>query len=665
MNSFDIFGNPQEEARVTDVAPGEISWNAQLDGIGEEIADESTPKRPFFGLIGTGILVIALLAVQCYKLQVSNAASYVAQAAKNTVRQVNLAPDRGLIVDDKGAVLAQNSQTLALAINPLTLPAKKTDRQSVYAMLKSKAGLSDDDIKMIEDKRTKTSEIFPVKTDFSKEQGLLYTEWFAETPGVVMQESPARLYASVPSLGQLLGYTGTATQADISAGKGGNEQVGKSGLEAFYDTALAGKAGTQQAEVNAQGQIVRRIVGNGDQAPVTGSTLKLSLDTNLQNIVATALKNEIARRTAKFGASPNLGASAVVLNPSNGEVLAMVSLPDYDANAFSGGISATEYKTLLSDPGNPLLNRTIQGQYPPGSTVKPFVGAAGLQNGNISANTSWTTPCAFQVSGSNFPDWTCHHSTYASNVGQAIADSNDVFFYALAGGYSGAPFTGLGIETMNAYLSKFGLGSKTGIDLPSEAGGLLASNTWKLQNHGEKWFIGDTYHSGIGQGYTLTTPLQMAVGTAAIANGGTTYSPHLADSYIAADGSSTKLPVQILNQGFLSASTIKTIQDGMRQTVVSGSGRPLSTLSVTSAGKTGTAQFGPNNSQTHAWYTGYAPAENPQIAYAIMIEGGGESFYSSVPVAEEILRGYFNEPLLPGQKLSANTEVPADFTGEH
>jgi penicillin-binding protein 2 len=222
----------------------------------------------------------------------------------------------------------------------------------------------------------------------------------------------------------------------------------------------------------------------------------------------------------------------------------------------------------------------------------------------------------------------------------------------------------LGIDRLASYFQQFGLGQKTGVDLPGEVSGLVPTPTWKQGQYTEKWFIGDTYHTSIGQGYLLVTPLQLANAIAAIANGGTVWHPSLAAALVdPITGVETPLAHTSTTQQVIDAKNLKVVREGMRETVLTGSGRPLNTLKVTSAGKTGTAQFG-NQGLLNAWYTGFAPYENPQYAFAVLIEGGGESFYSSVPVTEEILRGIFNEPLEPGKELSAHTNVPAEFTGE-
>jgi penicillin-binding protein 2 len=652
MNSFDLFGNPtQESAHARNDKGEELSYSQGMEAIGDEISDGTTPKRPLTGIVIALIVAVGVLAAQAYRLQVSNASVNRALAEGNSVRLLTVSADRGLIVDANGTTLAQNTRKLALGINPQTLPVKKSNREFVYATLQAKAGLSNADIAAIEDFRNKSPEVFAIKTNLTKD----------ESPGVVLQELPIRNYTDGASLGQILGYVGRPDQTAVDAGDAPNSQIGRAGIEKQYETILEGQVGVQHAEVNAAGEVVRLVPDPANAEPKTGQTLKLSIDSKLQEVVATALKNELDRRTAKLGPMPKLGASAVVINPTTGAIKAMVSLPDYKASLFADGISGADYQKLLDDPGSPLLNRAIQGAYAPGSTIKPLVASVGLENGVITANTQMNTPAAITIGASVFPDWKTHGQT---NTRKAIAESNNIFFYAVGGGWSERNFIGLGIDRLSAGLESFGLGAKTGIDIPGEVSGLIPTPEWKLATQKEKWFIGDTYHSSIGQGYDLTTPLQMALSVSAIANGGTLWKPSIAWSTVnPITGVETELPHSAIASNFISSDNLQTVREGMRETVLSGSGRPLNQLQVTSAGKTGTAQVG-TQGQLNAWYTGFAPYDHPTLAFAILIEGGGESFYSSVPVAEEILRGAFNEPLQPGQKLFANTDVPADYAGE-
>ncbi len=666
MNSFDLFGNPtgsdQRAERSDDTA---TEYSTPLDGIEGDVEEVRQP-RSFSGLALTGCIIATVIGVQCYLLQVKGAQFNRAKAEGNTVRFLSIPADRGLIEDANGTILTQNSSHMALAINPQTLPSNQAQREAVYALLKQKAGIDDATITFIEKSRKTSPDSFPIKINLSKQDQLLYTEWFASTPGVVLQETPTRLYTAFPSEGQLIGYVGTASTQDVTDGHSPNEQVGKTGLEKQYNDALSGTPGKQQAEVNAQGEIVRIVASSADQDAQPGKTLKLNINLKLQNILYTALSNELARRDIKFGPEPTLGLSGVIMDPNTGAVLAMVSLPDYNSQQFADGISTADYNALLNAPGNPLLNRTIQGQFPSGSTIKPFVGAAALQAGTITRDFSWVTPCAINVGSFNFPDWTCHHTAYSSTVATAIKDSNDVFFYAIGGGYAPANIKGLGINTMNQYLALFGFGSKSNVDLPSESSGLLADDTWKRKNIGEPWYLGDTYHASIGQGYFLTTPLQLAAATSAIANGGTLYKPQIAQGYVdPKTGKEDLIPPTVVRSGFIDPANVQEIQQGMRDVVLTGSGRPLNTLQVQSAGKTGSAQVGIHNQAYDTSYVGYAPYDKPQIVWSVILEGDDESYHSSVPVSEEILRAYFNEPLAPGQQLSSSLNLSADFRGEH
>jgi penicillin-binding protein 2 len=660
MSSFDLFGNPQKKSGLVDKKNkySEPDFSFEVSETEEVVENGPPPTRNFTGLSFFILLSLTILGIQCFRLQIEQGQANQALAEGNSLRIITQQANRGLIVDANNDIIAQNTEQTALGIDPETLPSNLSAREAIYSKLQQKAGISSSMITFIESNRLKTPDIFAIKTNLTHDESLLYQEWFNHIPGVIMMSVPVRTYATLPSLGQLIGYVGQATASDVIAGVSPDQQVGRAGLEKVYNNILSGTPGKQKAEVNAYGQIVNSYPISPNDAPKNGDTLKLSLDPKLQNIVATALENGIAKRDAQYPNTKDYGASAVVLDPSNGAILAMVSLPDYNPNLFSQGISQADYSKLLNDPSNPLLNRAIQGQYPSGSVIKPLIAAGALQSGVITPNTQFNTQNPIVIGPYVFPDWTTHG---ISDVRKAIAQSNDIFFYSIGGGNPKIGITGMGIDSMNKYLSAFGLGKPLGVDLPGEVGGLLGNNAWKEQTFNQPWYVGDTYHSAIGQGYTLVTPLQMAASTAAVVNGGTLYQPQLAWSTIdPITGKETLLPHTILNKNFISAANMQVVREGMRDTVTMGSAQPLKTLTVTSAGKTGTAEFGTQN-LTHAWYTGFAPYDNPKIVFSILIEAGGDSFYSSEPVAEEILRNYFNDPLAPGQQL--NSASPASNPG--
>jgi penicillin-binding protein 2 len=316
----------------------------------------------------------------------------------------------------------------------------------------------------------------------------------------------------------------------------------------------------------------------------------------------------------------------------------MVSVPYYDNNIFEGEVDSAEYSRLLQDPSLPLLNRATMGTYPPGSIIKIVTAAAGLQEGIITKNTSIETPQEIVIGEWKFPDWKYH--TGVSNVTRAIAESNNIFFYAVGGGWD--KIKGLGPDILGNYLSAFGFGAKSGVDLPSEASGLVPGPEWKESYKGEKWYLGDTYHVAIGQGDLLVTPLQMVKALSAVANGGRLLTPQLVNEVTNAEGEVIKnYSTKVERDNFISAEHISTVQQGMREAVVYGSGRILSDLPVSSAAKTGTAQFF-NNQKTHAWFECYAPYENPEIALVVLVEGGGGGYEVASPIAHEILQWYFS-----------------------
>jgi penicillin-binding protein 2 len=318
----------------------------------------------------------------------------------------------------------------------------------------------------------------------------------------------------------------------------------------------------------------------------------------------------------------------VALNPKTGEIYALVSLPSYDNNLFAQGIETDAFADLVEDKDQPLFFRAISGEFPSGSTFKPFVAYAALADRVVSEHTSFVSTGGLRVSDWFFPDWKAggHGVT---DVRKAISESVNTFFYIVGGGFD--EFTGLGIERMMRSAEQFGFGRSTGIDLPGEASGFLPSKKWKEETKGERWYVGDTYHLAIGQGDFLTTPLQMAHATGIIANDGMRVAPHVIASEAQYTGE------QILD---LDSYSLSVVKQGMRQTVTSGSARSLAALPFSVAGKTGTAQAS-GNERFHSWFTGFASYEDPEIAIAVLVEEGGESTEAAVPLARELLYWWF------------------------
>jgi penicillin-binding protein 2 len=332
-------------------------------------------------------------------------------------------------------------------------------------------------------------------------------------------------------------------------------------------------------------------------------------------------------------------ATAVALDPRSGEILAFVNLPSYDNNLFSKGISGTDYANLLNNKNNPLLPRAIAGEYPSGSSIKPFIAAGALQEGNINENSTVNSTGGIKVGEWEFPDWK-KGGHGITNVTKAIAESVNTFFYAIGGGYGN--IKGLGPDRMKHYLNLFGFGEDTGIDIGGELPGSIPDPVWKEKTKNEDWYLGDTYHMAIGQGDTLVTPLQIANATCAIANGGKLYKPRFVHEVVDENDKVLEVkPPEIIRKGFISPSNMDIVKRGMRQTVTSGSARSLNNLPVAISGKTGTAQFGPDEKKYHGWFTSFAPYDNPKIALTILVEGAGGGDETAVPIAKEVYKWYF------------------------
>jgi len=358
--------------------------------------------------------------------------------------------------------------------------------------------------------------------------------------------------------------------------------------------------------------------------------LVLNIDSGLQKKIFDALSGTLEAEKIKKGA-------AVAIDPRDGGVLALVSLPGFDNNLFAGGISSDNYQKLIKDPSKPLFNRAISGKYPPGSTIKPLIAIAALSEGVIDSHTQIESRGGISVGSYFFGDWKAHGFT---DVRKAIAVSSDVFFYTVGGGYGN--IEGLGMSKMKKYENLFGMGEFSGIDISEEMKGLIPDEKWKEEIIGERWYVGDSYHAAIGQGFITATPLQIANYVAAIANGGTLYQPRIVSQIKKDDGQTVNNPAKIIRENLAPSKIIKIVQEGMRMVVTDGTATTLNNLPVPVAGKTGTAQFGTED-KTHGWFISYAPYENPEIALVILVEGQTENEYNAVPITKEIYEWYFKD----------------------
>ena len=598
--------------------------------------DEGAEKKPFPYLKIIIVLIFLILAAKLFYLQVLGAGESKNLAEGNRVRPRNILSTRGIITDSKGVWLARNKPSFALGIYPSDLPRKSQDRQDEFQKLEGLSAVSASEIKKkVKGAGLSSIELVIIKPDLPREEALLLEEEIVGMPGIVIDKRAIREYQSDAGLAHILGYTGIISPEELLANQGYlmNEEFGKAGLERQYQSILRGEPGIEQVEVDSHGQILRVLTESKGHQPKSGENLSLNIDFDLQKEMA----GELSLAIAKIGGDVHAGV-AVALNPKTAAVLGAVSIPYFDNNIFEGEINQEEYQKLLTDPTLPLFDRVTMGTYPSGSIIKIVMASAGLQEGVITKNTSIETPPAITIGEWNFPDWKWH--TGSTNVTRALSESNNIFFYSIAGGWD--KIGGLGVDRVDKYLSLFGFGTKSGVDLPTESAGLVPTPEWKEKAKKESWYIGDTYHLGIGQGDLLITPMQMVKAVSAIANGGKLLTPQIIKDIT--DGSGNLVSPfrpKVEREGFVSPENIQTVQEGMRQAVLSGSARAMINLPVSSAAKTGTAQFF-NNQKTHAWFECYAPYEDPQIALVVLVEGGGGGYEIAEPIAHNILQWYFS-----------------------
>ena len=575
-------------------------------------------------------LVMVGLLYRYFSLQVIQNEEFRAQSDRNRIAVRTVAPTRGVIVDRSGNLLAVNQPSFTLAITP----ERAEDLDNVLITLSDLLGLTETDIELFKEARKRRRPLSPVplKYRLTDEELAVIAVNKHVLSGVSVLSELTRHYPEGDLLGHALGYVGRIGIDDVDESEKeayrGISHIGKVGIEAYYEDLLRGGLGVSRVETNARGvelDVIDRI------EPVPGAELTLHLDIELQRVAAAAMGD--------------MRGAVVALDPRTGGVLSAVSSPRYDPNKFVNGISFSDYAELRDSRDAPLLNRVIQGQYPPASTIKPMLGLAGLNRDLITIDTAIPDPGYYQLPGDprRYRDWilrvrgTGHAEEM--NLRDSIAQSCDVYFYELANRF--------GIDALAESLEEFGIGSLTGVDLPSEKRGILPSSEWKRRVIGSSWYGGETLIVGIGQGYMLATPMQLAVATTALATRGTAFKP----TFVAAvDGTSVE-PEPLLN---VSAETAywDEVFAGMVDTVSSVRGTAFgmrSGLTYSVAGKTGTAQVVgiaqdatydeealSEYQRNHGWFIAFAPVENPEIVLAVLTEnsGGGSSAY---PVARAML----------------------------
>lgn len=637
----------RKEQKITDSE----AWSvAILPGSGENNSSSDmsyTHLKWFIAAVG---LVSMVLLGQLFNLQVVQGARNQSLADGNRIRQNVIRAPRGAIYDSRGELLARNVANFDLVAIAARMPKKTEERQKVYDRLSAITGQSADEIKRKVEKDGVASPLPTlIQESVPRDIALVVEEQKADLLGVDLDTNPIREYLDSGQLAHFLGYTGRVSTEDLEREETyrSTDYIGKVGIERAYEKDLKGDAGAEQSEVDATGKPIKVLAAKD---PVAGNSLKLTVNFGLQKAMNEALAREVTAAGSGRGA-------AVAIDPRNGQILAATNYPSYDNNLFAKGIKQDVYQALLNDPNRPLFNKVAGGNYPVGSTIKPFVSAAAFQEKVINASTTIVDQGKLDVPNQydpsivyTFRGWK-PEGLGTVDVYKAIAMSSDIFYYMVGGGYQS--FKGLGINRLLDYYKKFGFGAKTGLDIGDETAGFLPSPGTKKKKTGEDWYVGDTYNVSIGQGNFMASPLQLATALSVIANGGTLYKPYMVKEVVDENGKVVReVKPQVVRSGFINPEYIAMVQKGMRQTMESGTGCCSTSreVPVPVAGKSGTAEtssegFDVKNkrSRPHAWFEAYAPYEDPEILVVALVEYSGEGAEFALPVVRDTLKWYFTE----------------------
>ena len=555
------------------------------------------PSRLRFLVFGLAVVLGAgALSTRLFAIQVGGTTPYAAMAATTRTVLEALPSTRGLIFDRTGKPLVSNIASYSVKIRPSDLPESK--RPEVVQSLAALLGADPAEINVAIDSNPGSRfDYVRVAQDVAPEVAAFIAESGPELPGVEVVVETRRNYELGSLFAQVLGYTGPIDGSELldlkQDGYQADDLLGRAGVESTYEAVLRGQYGLQTVERDAAGREIQ--VVRTDRPPVAGSSVRLTIDTHEQQLAEQTLRWGMKAANLKRGV-------VIVMNPQNGEILAMVSLPTYDDNAFSQGISNPDYQALLANPERPLVNHAISDVYPPGSTYKLVAGTGVLADGKITLTTRIRTAGYLMLGGMRFRDWN-DRGFGMCNIICGFSHSSDTFFYQAA--------AMLGIDRHGYWGKKYGFGSPTGIDLPAEAGGTVPTNQWKLDTLGLPIYPGEVYLAGIGQGYVAVTPMQLLNAYSALANGGTLYEPHVVGETIAADGTVTKVEPRVIGKVGASASVLRIMRRAARTVVTSGHTFNLSALPIVIAGKTGTAQFSgkAKNLPFHQWFVAFVPKD--------------------------------------------------------
>ncbi|HON22035.1 MAG TPA: penicillin-binding protein 2 [Candidatus Paceibacterota bacterium] len=581
-------------------------------------------------LFGIFLLIFALGLVGY--LNFAKGDEYQQIAQKNALKSIPIIADRGLIFDNHNRVLVYNQEVFDLVFFPAYLPVDKTERERVLKKIEEKSEIAAAINKENLEEDNPLESII-LQSNLSREEAIRWESYFAGYPAVQVIRQNLRQYTSPLAFSHILGYVGRVSAEDIQKNPlySNFVKIGKAGLESFYEDNLRGQDGEIKVLRNAYMEILGQSVV---KEPVAGNNLYLTIDADLQEYSYKTL----ARQIDNLG--KERGGVVIVSDPQSGEILSLVSYPGYDINSLSKGITQKEFETLINSKVTPLFNRTVSGLYNPGSTIKPIIAIAALEENIIDPFKKIETHGYITIPNPYFPDrpsiFVDWRNNGVVNMQDAIARSSNVYFYIIGGGYEN--FVGLGIERIRNYLEKFQFNLVTGIDLPAEKVSNIPDEKSK-----NPWRIGDTYNVSIGQGDLLTTPIRLITSLNVMVNGGKILRPHLLD-HIADNNQRTifQNEIQVAKDNFLDPKNIEIVKEGMRKTVTSplGTAHTLIDLPFSIGGKSGSAQTS-GNTKTNALFYAFAPYDDPQISVLILIEDVPEGSLNAIPVAKDILMWYY------------------------
>ena len=610
----------------------------------------------FHGRLKVGAIFVALLAstllARSFYLQITQHEYYIQRAENNRISLVPTAPNRGLILDRNGRILAENYSAYTLELTRAQTDNLEATLAEVGKLIEITPGQLRRFRRLLSESHE--FETVPLKSKLTDEEVAILAANRYRLPGVEVKARLFRNYLAGPGMAHVLGFIGRINDRDLKQlRESGSEQnyrgsvhIGKTGLEQSYESLLHGRTGFDQMETDASGRAVRML---SRIPPVPGKDLRLYLDVELQAVAERAFGDYLG--------------GLVALDPNTGGVLALVSKPGFDPNLFVDGIDPETWKSLNESPDRPMVNRALRGIYPPGSTLKPFMALAGLELGLRKASDKIVDPGFYSLANSShqYRDWK-RGGHGVVDLRRSISQSCDVYYYNLA--------VDMGIDRMHDYLAQFGLGEKTGIDLDGESAGLLPSRDWKQRRWKQPWYPGETVIAGIGQGYHLTTPLQLATAVAMLANGGKRIEPRLVQAVrdpLAHEWQPQPRGRQ--TQVAIKPEHLEAVREGMMDVMRPGgtASAAAAGASYTIAGKTGTAQVVgikqgerydasrvSRQYRDHALFIAYAPAENPTIAVAVMVENGGHGGSTAAPIARAVFDYYLTGKRPGDMKLEAS-----------